>query len=337
MAQLGSQFKKRNTYMWGQIAGAVIGGVMGRKGAKDDRRFQEEQNRLNREGWDMSKPYIKDMYESGKTELDKIKAGGSYKGDTYAGPNDYATNAYNNMGGRVPGMMDNSFGMMDSTKGYAGNYQDMYNKAAGGTTLADAQKYATENSGGMVDAAMRDPRRQLEENTLTDIDKGASGSGNTNNTRAMMAGAIANRGFNDRKADMTAGINNQLMNQYTTQANQDTQNAFTANTGMGNAYGKSFGQFGDSMAYGVGAGEGLQGYGQDKMNDEKRRYDEDMFWNQNANKDFSSGILSNATYSPPTATGKNINTTAATLGGAMKGIGYGGEAQDWWRSRGGSR
>ena len=319
--------------IWGQIGGAVIGGVMANKGAKDDRRYKDEQNKLNREPWEMSKPYIKDMYADGKTELEKIKAGGAYSGDTYAGPNPYATNAYNNMGGRVPGMMDNSFGMMDSTKGYAGNYQDMYNKASSGTTLADAQKYATANSGGMVDAAMRDPRRQLEEQTLTGIDQGASGTGNTNNTRAMMAGAIANRGFNDRQADMTAGINNQLMNQYTNQANQDTQNAFTANSGMGNAYGRSFGQIGDSMAYGVGAGEGLQGYDQAKMNDQKRRYDEDMFWNQNANKDFSSGILSNAQYSPAKAEANMTNTGAATLGGMMSGWGTGGKVQDWWRSR----
>jgi len=180
---------------------------------------------------------------------------------------------------------------------------------------------------------MRDPRRQLEEQTLTGIDQGASGTGNTNNTRAMMAGAIANRGFNDRQADMTAGINNQLMNQYTNQANQDTQNAFTANSGMGNAYGRSFGQIGDSMAYGVGAGEGLQGYDQAKMNDQKRRYDEDMFWNQNANKDFSSGILSNAQYSPAKAEANMTNTGAATLGGMMSGWGTGGKVQDWWRSR----
>ena len=319
--------------MWGQIAGAVIGGVMANKGAKDDRRFQAEQNRLNREGWDMSKPYIKDMYADGKTELDKIKAGGAYSGDTYAGPNPYATNAYNNMGGRVPGMMNANFGMMDTTGGYAGNYQDMYNKASSGTTLADAQKYATANSGGMVDAAMRDPRRQLEEQTLTGIDQGASGTGNTNNTRAMMAGAIANRGFNDRQADMTAGINNQLMNQYTNQANQDTQNAMQANNAMANTYGQSFGRTGDAMAYGVGAGEGLQGYDQQRMNDQKRRYDEDMFWNQNANKDFSSGILSNAAYSPPTAELNNTNVGMATLGGMKTGFGYGGQAQDWWRSR----
>lgn len=318
---------------WISAAIGIGGGLLARKGAKDDRRFQAEQNRLNREGWDMSKPYIKDMYADGKTELDAIKAGGAYSGDTYAGPNQYATDAYNNMGGRVPGMMNASFGMMDTTGGFAGNYQDMYNKAAGGTTLADAQKYATENSGGMVDAAMRDPRRQLEENTLTNIDKGASGSGNTNNTRAMMAGAIANRGFNDRQADMTAGINNQLMDQYTNQANRDTQNAMSANNAMGNTYGQSFGRTGDAMAYGVGAGEGLSGYDQQRMNDQKRRYDEDMFWNQNANKDFSSGILSNAAYSPPTAKANMTNVGAATLGGMKAGFGYGGEVQDWWRKR----
>ena len=319
--------------MWGQIIGGIGGALLGNKGAKDDRRFQAEQNRLNREGFEMSKPYIEGIYKSGQEELDKIKAGGSYKGDTYAGPNKFATDAYTNMGNRVPGMMNANFGMMDTTGGFAGNYQDMYNKAAGGTTLADAQKYATENSGAMVNAAMRDPRRQLEEQTLTGIDKGASGSGNTNSTRAMMAGAIANRGFNDRQADMTANINNQLMNQYTTQANQDTQNAMMANNNMANAYNSAFGRVGDSMAYGVGAGEGLSGYDQERMNDQKRRYEEDMFWNQNANKDFSSGILSNAAYSPPTAELNNTNVGMATLGGMKAGFGYGGQAQDWWRSR----
>ena len=323
--------------MWGQIIGGIGGALLGNKGAKDDRRFQAEQNRLNNQGFEMSKPYIEGIYKSGQEELDKIKAGGSYKGDTYAGPNPYATNAYNTMGGRVPGMMNANFGMMDTTGGFAGNYQDMYNKAAGGTTLADAQKYATENSGAMVNAAMRDPRRQLEEQTLTGIDKGASGTGNTNSTRAMMAGAIANRGFNDRQADMTATINNQLMNQYTTQANTDTQNAMMANNNMADAYNSAFGRVGDSMAYGVGAGEGLSNYDQQRMDDQKRRYEEDLFFNQNANKDFSSGILANAPYSPPSANLNNTNVGAATFGGAMSGIGMGGKVQDWWRSRGGKQ
>lgn len=319
--------------MWGQIIGGIGGALLGRKGAKDDRAAIAEQNRLNREGFEMSKPYIEGIYKSGQDELDAIKAGGSYKGDTYAGPNKFATDAYTNMGNRVPGMMNANFGMMDTTGGFAGNYQDMYNKAAGGTTLADAQKYATENSGAMVNAAMRDPRRQLEEQTLTGIDMGASGTGNTNSTRSMMAGAIANRGFNDRQADMTANINNQLMNQYTTQANQDTQNAMAANNNMANAYNSAFGRVGDSMAYGVGAGEGLSNYDQQRMNDLKRRYEEDLFFNQNANKDFSSGILANAQYSPPSAALNNTNVGMATLGGMKAGFGYGGQAQDWWRSR----
>lgn len=320
--------------MWGQIIGAGIGMLGARKAAKDDRAAMSEANRLNRESFTMAKPYIEDMYKSGSEELNKIKGAGSYSGSTYAGANPYATNAYNTMGGFAPGMMNDANAMMNIGKGYAGNYQDMYNRAAGGTTLADAQKYATENSGALVDAAMRDPRRQLEEQTLTGIDQGAAGTGNTNNTRAMMAGAIANRGFNDRRADVGAQINQQLMNQYTAQANADRTAAANANLGLANAYKTGFGKMGDAMAYGVGAGEGLQGYSQDAMNDAEKRYYDDLYFNQNANKDFSSGILSNASYTPPSVTANKTNVNAAMLGGGMTGFGMGGRVQDWWRSRG---
>lgn len=319
--------------MWGQIIGAGIGMLGQRKAAKDQNARQAATDALNREGWDMAKPYIDATYKSGQEELNKIKASGPYGGAYFAGPNAYATDAYNKMGGYVPGMMDSSFGMMNTGAGFGANYGDLYNRASGATTLADAQQYAAANSGGMVDAAMRDPRRQLEEQTLTGIDKNAAMSGNTNNTRAMMASAIANRGFNDRQADVTADIQSKLRNEYTNQANTDYQNAMSANAGLMNAYNTGFGGVGDAMAYGVGAGEGLSNYDQAKMDADKAKYYNDLYFNQNANKDFSSGILSNAQFQPPTAGGQTADPFAAGIGGMMGGFGMGGKVQDWWRRR----
>ena len=72
----------------------------------------------------------------------------------------------------------------------------------------------------LTKAAMRDPYRQLTESTLTGIDASASASGNMNSSRAGIADALAQRSYDDRSADVSAGIQDSLMTQYTN--NRDT-------------------------------------------------------------------------------------------------------------------
>ena len=66
---------------------------------------------------------------------------------------------------------------------------------------------------GMVDAASRDVVRNLQENELPGVDRGASASGNINSSRAGVASAIAQRGAADRVADISSTIRGNQFNQ----------------------------------------------------------------------------------------------------------------------------
>ena len=68
-----------------------------------------------------------------------------------------------------------------------------------------------QNTEPLLAAAMRDPFRQLTEQTLPGIDRSASATGNTNSSRAGVSEALANRAFADRSADMGASIQDRLI------------------------------------------------------------------------------------------------------------------------------
>jgi len=152
----------------------------------------------------------------------------------YAGANNSAQSAINfgNANNNFANSYDyasNNTGVQDANAFAAGsnNVQDANAFAAGSNNVQDALDFAAKDdmqgaldyaSGDRLDsltkAAMRDPYRQLTENTLTGIDASASASGNMNSSRAGMADAIAQRSYNDRSADVSAGIQDNLMTQY---------------------------------------------------------------------------------------------------------------------------
>ena len=141
----------------------------------------------------------------------------------------------NNTIGDAYNFAANNTNLQDADAFAAGstNVQDANAFAAGSTNVQDALAFANQDdmqgaldyaSGdrldSMVSAAMRDPYRQLTEQTLTGIDARASGSGNMNSSRAGIADAIAQRSYDDRAADVAAGIQDKLMTQYL--GNRDT-------------------------------------------------------------------------------------------------------------------
>lgn len=142
------------------------------------------------------------------------------------------------------GLADDYSGIRDQVGGYTGAYdnlasqsgaltnqfKDMANSALNRDRLSDANSYALNNASPLVDAMLRDDRRNLEESTLTGINMAASGSGNSNASRAGVASAIANRSFDDRRADVTASVVDQLRNSKLNQDNlayNDSMNALT--------------------------------------------------------------------------------------------------------------
>jgi hypothetical protein len=82
---------------------------------------------------------------------------------------------------------------------------------------------------------LRDDRRALEEGTLPGINMGASGSGNTNSSRAGIASAVAQRGFADREADVRSDVVRQLRDAKLAQDNAQFNQAMDATGSMGNS------------------------------------------------------------------------------------------------------
>lgn len=327
--------------VWGHIAGALLGGVFGNNAANKQQQSNQAAIDANMAGFNLSKPYLEKLYGGAGSAYTDYLNKGPYQGDTLAGPNPYATGAYNKIGGMSGGLMDNAFNMANTGAGFGGNYQDMYNKAMGGGALNEASQYALDNSQPLVDAAMRDSVRTLNENTLTGINKAASGSGNANSSRAGVADALANRAVDDRRADVSANIQNDLRSQYLGQYNTDNSAAMAANAGLSNAYTTGMGGIGTSADYGTGAGNALSAYDQARLNDEKNRYNEDLNFNFNALNNFG-GVMSGAPTSVSGIQPNNVDPTAAGVGGAMAGWGAGGkfgnwmQNQPWWQRGGGT-
>ena len=85
--------------MFGQILGAVAGGLLGRSGAKADRRAQQAQLDAQMEGYNFSKPYIQRSYDRAEGALNDVLDQGAYTGQTYASQNPYFSAGNHYMGG----------------------------------------------------------------------------------------------------------------------------------------------------------------------------------------------------------------------------------------------
>ena len=143
--------------------------------------------------------------------------------------------------------------LYNQNQGIANQFQGL-NQAAQVDRMGVASQYARDNSGALVDSAMRGELRTLQEQTRPGIDMAASGSGNTNSSRAGMENAIAQRGYDDRRADMTANINSQLMDRSLAQQAQQFSDQSGAISNAGNALGAASGNL-------AGAGSSLSNQG----------------------------------------------------------------------------
>lgn len=309
----------------GKIAGAAIGGILGGIGGKQDRANMNYANEQSNMGYLDARPYLKKMYERGQNALDNAINTGYYQGDTYANMNPLTGQGYTNMGNLGQMGYNNAVDFMNTGKGFGQNYADLYNQASQ-NTLANAQAYATDpaNYQGLVDSALRDSRRNLEENTLRGIDIAASGSGNANSSRAGVADAIAARGFADREADTRAAIQNRLQNDYMRAENDRFANMTTANNNLGTLYNTGFnqGNLGNTMM--VNAGKGFQQDEQNRMNDDRARFEGNRDFELDMLSRYNAGIMNRAPTQGSTYAPNMYSPTAGALGGAQMGFGMGG-------------
>ena len=323
--------------MWGQIAGAVLGGGMSYLSSKQDRKNQAAQNDALMAGFNQYKPYVDNNLKGSEGALNNVLDTGAYQGQTYAGPNAFQTGTANSMGNFGMGMMNSGNAMMGNNAGFGANannmygqYQGMVNNAQQQDRLGNAIDYANANTGSLLDTAMRDDRRNLQENTLTGIDMAASGSGNTNSSRAGIATAVANRGYDDRRADMASNIQNSLIDRSLNTQNQafaDQQNALSgamgANSAISNAYGVGLNTMGQGANFGMNAGNSLQGYNQAQLNDMRQRFEDQRDFELEQRKNYQAGILGKAPNSSQNVVANMHNPMMAGISGAIGGYGKG--------------
>ena len=212
-----------------------------------------------------------------------------------------------------------------------------------------ANQYAMDNMNPLVNAAMRDDRRNLQENTLTGIDMAASGSGNTNSSRAGVATAVAERAYDDRRADVSSQVPDGLRTQslgeqrqaFADQGNA-LMNAGAANNSIENAYNSGMNTANTGYQMGMGAGGALQGYDQARINDERMRFEGNRDFASNVYADYKNGML---TQNGPQTSNRFAGNYSDPLGSAITGgiQGYGfanspykkGEKTTWGEKIGG--
>lgn len=213
--------------------------------------------------------YGTNMMNAGSTMMDQNAGFGANANNLYSSAmanagniGGYASN-FNDIYGQQQGVASNQGNIAGQMQGAAGNFNNLANQQSGITDrftgladqaqntdyLGNANAYAQANSQPLVDAALRDDRRTLQENTLTGIDMSASGSGNMNSSRAGIAEAVANRAFDDRAADVRAQVQSDLRQDSLAQQNAQFGQA---NTALGNA-GTSIAGTGSQFGSGVNA------------------------------------------------------------------------------------
>ncbi len=307
-----------------QAFGSIAGGMLGKRGASNNSNAMNEMNRLNREGFQLAQPYIKRMYEGGAAGLDNILDKGYYSDATYVGLNpaqqqaarDLATFGRTNAG---QGQM-----LMDQSGSFGQNYADIFNRASTGGMSA-AQDYALNNSDPLVQAAMRDSTRRLQEQTLPGINRQASMSGNVNSSRAGVADALAQRAYDDRLSDVTANVQDQLMGRSLSQFNNDLRNQQAANDALKTTYGVGFNMTPAALGM-IGQGEGiLQSDRQMQLDADRQMFEGMRDFEMNANQNFGAGILNRAPMSPGMSAAANYyDPMMSGMMGAMQGFGAGG-------------
>lgn len=308
---------------WGAIAGAVIGGVMSNKAAKRSAGAMDRATEAQMAGFNLAKPYISEAYEGGLGGLNYALDKGAYTGDTYANMNDMTTAGLNYANQFGMGQMNNATNFMNQGANFANNYTDLYNRA-NQDAIGDATNYAINNSTPLVEAAMRDSKRRLNEQTLPAINLGATGTGNVNSSRAGVADAIARRSYDDRMADVTANIQDNLASRYLTQNQNQFSNMMNANNALANTYNTGFGLGGNIANMMTASGDRFQKDEQNQLNADRAKYEDDRDFQMNQYGKFMSNILGRSPMAPPSNIQPNLyDPTMSGLMGAIQGYGLG--------------
>ena len=311
---------------FGQIAGSLIGGFMGRGAAGRMSSGMDAANTMRIMPYLDIRDNLQQVYKDAADAYEASRDAGFYSGQTRAAmdPRTRAgLDAGFNFGQRAVGDASN---FMDTAAGFAGNYADLYNRASQ-DMLANATNYAAANAEPLLTAAMRDSRRQLEEQALPGVAQSAMGTGNTNSSRAGMREAILERGFADRESDMRTNIMDRLTDRSLQAQQNQLANMTAANQNLAGLYSMGFGQAGKGAAGMTGAGAAFQADEQARLDDERMRTEGARDYGLNLAGQYAN-ILRSAYPGGASFGGIGANTVdprMAALSGAMQGFGFGGD------------
>ena len=316
------------------VGATLIGAGVGLYGANKASKAQDAATAASLAGFKQYEPYVDANLTGSQAALGGVLETGAYGGQTLAGPNQFQTGTATNMGNIGGNLQNSGYGMMNANAGFGANANQLYNQFQGlsqkaqDDRLAAANQYAMDNMDPLVTAAMRDDRRRLEETTLPGVNLAASGTNNMNSSRAGVAEAVANRAFNDRRADVSSQVMDSLRTQSLNQQNQqfiDQSNALTnagnANTAISNAYTTGMNTLGEGANFGMNAGNTLQGFDQAALNDTRSAFERQRDFELQQRKDYQAGVLGKAP-SSPSVTPNLYNGAQGALSGAMQGFGF---------------
>ena len=318
--------------MIGEIAGSLIGGYFGNKAAKHSANANRYAVEQQMRPYNLKEPYYQRLFGNAEGALNDALATGAFTGSTYAGMDPMAREGFNYMADFGRGAMGSASGFMGQGAGFGSNYQNIFNRASG-PTLDNAVNYATSSpqAQSLIDAAMRDSQRRFDEQMMPGINMAASGTGNTNSSRAGVAEALAQRALDDRRADVSSGVYKNLTDQFLRSNTQDINNMMRSNEGLKNTYGIGFGMgsnIGNMLTRG---GSAFQTDRQGQLDADRDLFERQRDFAMDQYGGFNSllgGLPAVGQVRPNTA-----NPYTAALSGAMMGFGAGGNIADLFKQQ----
>jgi len=311
--------------------GPLIGGAFGLMGANKQASAIKDANKQNNQYLNAAMPYIKGAMGDVSGGYQNMMTQGPYSGPYYAGVNPMQTAANNGMYNFGMNNTGTGQNLMDQSGNFGSNSADLYNQFQGMANrpdmMADASQYATDNMSPIVKAMMRDDTRTLNEQTLPSINMAASGTGNTNSSRAGVADALANRAYDDRYADVSTDVYNSLRNASLAQGNTEFNQQNTALSNAGNANNMMANNFntGLNMASGgfntaLGAGNNQNAFDQGQIDADRGQFDYTSQYGYNLGKDYMANLAGNnvsGNYAQ-----NPISPAMSAMSGAMAGYGF---------------
>lgn len=197
-----------------------------------------------------------------------------YGGQTYADLDPMQKHYYSSIGKTAGDVLGGGTSQYNATKDFGsrlaafGNYVQDPNAG-----LDYASAYANSPQvQAMIDASARDYSRNLFENQLPELNRGAIGSGNMNSTRAgVMEGLLRSRTAED-VADMSAAQRFNAMNQGLGQFNTNVNQQAAMLSQMQNANQAGYNNLANALNMFSSGGQFMRDYNQGMMMDQRDRF-----------------------------------------------------------------